>query len=154
MNVNRYEKDLDTLLNKGAKLHDAIQHECSPREFKRVVEESLGDKAEKFIQALPSFRDEYQSWYSEAKALIRQLLPDRLSDFTRYYEKPNSRKSITSENYTIGDYLQGTHRLARDFHDRRTSCSNALFLPAVEPREVGKRTLPELALRYSSTCPS
>ena len=35
------------------------------------------------------------------------MLPDRLSDFTRYYEKPNSRKSITSENYTIGDYLQG-----------------------------------------------
>ena len=107
MNVDRYEKDLDTLLNKGAKLYGAIQHECSPQEFKRVAEELLGEKVEEYIQALPSFRDEYQPWYSEAKALVRQLLPDRLSDFTRYYEKPNSRKSITSENYTIGDYLQG-----------------------------------------------
>ena len=107
MNVDRYEKDLDSLLSKGAKLHSAIQHECSPQEFKRVAEESLGEKVEEYIQALPSFRDEYQSWYSEAKALIRQLLPDRLSDFTRYYEKPRSRKSITFENYTIEDYLQG-----------------------------------------------
>ena len=107
MNVDRYKKDLDTLLNKGEKLHNAIQYECLPQEFKRAAGESLGDKADEFIQALPSFKDEYQPWYSEAKALIRQLLPDRLSDFTRYYEKPNSRKSITSENYTIGDYLQG-----------------------------------------------
>ena len=107
MNVDRYKKDLDALLNKGAQLHHAIQHECSPQEFARVVKKSLEDKAEEFIQALPSFKDEYQPWYSEAKALIRQLLPDRLSDFTRYYEKPKSRKDITYENYTIEDYLQG-----------------------------------------------
>ena len=107
MNVDRYKKDLDTMLDKGAELHNAIQHECSPQDFKRAVVELLGDKTEEYLQALPSFRDEYQPWYSEAKALVRQLLPDRLSDFTRYYEKPNSRKSITSENYTIGDYLQG-----------------------------------------------
>ena len=39
-------------------------------------------------------------------SLVRQLLPDRLSDFTRYYEKPKSRKDITFENYTIEDYVQ------------------------------------------------
>ena len=107
MNVDRYKKDLDNLIKKGTKLHSAIQHECSPQEFKRVAEESLGEKVEEYIQALPSFRDEYQPWYSEAKVLVRQLLPDRLSDFTRYYEKPRSRKNITYENYTIEDYLQG-----------------------------------------------
>ena len=64
-------------------------------------------KQRNFIQALPSFRDKYQPWYSEARALVRQLLPDRLSDFTRYYEKPKSRKNITFENYTIEDYLHG-----------------------------------------------
>ena len=58
-------------------------------------------------QALPLFKTEYQPWYSEAKALVRQLLPDRLLDFTRYYEKPKTRKEITFENYTIEDYLQG-----------------------------------------------
>jgi hypothetical protein len=40
-------------------------------------------------------------------ALIKQLLPDRLSDFRSYYEKPKQRKNITRENYRIEDYLQG-----------------------------------------------
>ena len=107
MNVDRYKKDLDALLDKGERLHMAIRHECSPQEFARIFKTSLGDKAEEVIQALPSFKDEYQPWYSEAKVLVRQLLPDRLSDFTRHYEKPKPRKDITVENYTIEDYLQG-----------------------------------------------
>ena len=117
MNVDRYKKDLETLLNKGEQLRKAMRHECYPQEFARAAKKSLGDKAEKVIQALPSFMDEYQPWYSEAKALVRQLLPDRLSDFTRYYEKPKSRKDITSENYTIEDYLQGLNvsGLSRQF---------------------------------------
>ncbi len=106
VNIDRYKKDLDALTDKGGQLHYAMLHECSPQEFARVAKESLGDKAEEFIQSIPSFKDEYQPWYSEAKALVRQLLPDRLSDFTRYYEKPKSRKNITFENYTIEDYLQ------------------------------------------------
>ena len=107
MTLDRYKKDLDILLSKGGQLYNAIQNECYPQEFARSVKESLGDKAEEFIHALPLFKEEYQPWYSEAKALVRQLLPDRLSDFTRYYEKPKSRRIISFENYTIEDYLQG-----------------------------------------------
>ena len=108
MNADRYKEDLDTLINKGERLHYAMQHECSPQEFARIAKSSWGDEAfDKIIQALPSFIDEYQPWYSEAKALVRQLLPDRLSDFIQYYEKPKSRKGVTYENYTIEDYLQG-----------------------------------------------
>ena len=110
MNVDYYKKDLDALIGKGEQLRNAIQHECYPEETARVFEESLGDKADEFIQALPSFKREYQPWYSEAKTLVRQLLPDRLADFTRYYEKPKTRKDITFENYAIGDYLQGLTR--------------------------------------------
>ena len=110
MNVDRYKKDLDALIRKGTLLHVAMQQECHPQEMARVAEESLGDKSDAVIQALPSFKGEYQPWYSEAKALVRQLLPDRLADFTRYYEKPKTRKNITFENYTIEDYLQGLTR--------------------------------------------
>jgi hypothetical protein len=39
--------------------------------------------------------------------VIRQLLPDRLADFVRHYEKPKPRKDITFENYRIEDALQG-----------------------------------------------
>ena len=107
MNVDRYKKDLESLIGKGEQLQNAIQHECYPEETAQSVRKTLGAKADEFIQALPSFKDEYQPWYSEAKALVRQLLPDRLADFTRYYEKPKTRKNITFENYAIEDYLQG-----------------------------------------------
>ena len=110
VNTSRYEKDLDNLVNKGEYLHLAMQYECEREEPISEVNKSLGDKGEEFVQALPEFKDDYQPWYSEAKALIRQLLPDRLDDFTRYYEKPKSRKDLTMENYTIEDYLQGLTR--------------------------------------------
>ena len=106
MNVDRYKKDLDALIEKGEQLHCAMEHECHPQETAEYVGRLLGDEAEEYIQGLPSFGGEYQIWYSEAKSLVRQLLPDRLSDFTRHYEKPKTRKVITFENYTIEDYLQ------------------------------------------------
>ena len=107
MNVERFQNDLDELVERGHKLHQAMQLECFPEDFKRNVVSQLGDGADDYMNSLPSFNDEYQVWYSEAKALVRQLIPDRLADLTRHYEKPKSRKGITNENYTIEDYLQG-----------------------------------------------
>ena len=107
MKADRYKRDLDALLKKGEWLLNAIQYECFPEKVARSAETSFGDKSKELIQNLPSFKDDYQPWYSEAKALVRQLLPDRLTDFTRYYEKPKSRREVTIENYTIEDYLQG-----------------------------------------------
>ena len=108
MKIDSYEKDLDTLLADGKQLLYAMIHECHPEEFASTVEKSREDGATEFITTLPSFENEYQAWYSEAQTLVRQLIPDRLSDFIRYYEKPKSRKEITNSNYTIEDYLQGT----------------------------------------------
>ena len=106
-NIDRYKRDIQALLDKGSMLHYAIQAECFPERFKRDAKKLLGTKAKGVLEALPSFTEEYQAWYSEAQALIRQLLPDRLSDFVRYYEKPRQRKDVTYENYRIEDYLQG-----------------------------------------------
>jgi len=106
-NLERYKKDLDSLLSEGESLLNALQFECWPDEFKKELKKAYGDKAEEKLKALPSFAFKYQSWYSESKALIRQLLPDRLDDFTRHYEKPKPRKDITYENYRIEDSLQG-----------------------------------------------
>ena len=121
MNAGRYQKDLDALIVKGDHLYISMLRECSPQEVERLVEEKLGEKAEEAITNLPSYKDEYQAWYSEGKTLVRQLLPDRLPDFTRYYEKPKTRKEITYENYTIEDYLQGVNVTQRgDFNKRVT----------------------------------
>lgn len=102
-NLERYKKDLSELIRRGQILKLAMENECFPERMKK----SLGKKADEIIPRLPNFHKEYQTWYSESKALIKQLLPDRLSDFVRHYEKPKPRKEINFENYRIEDFLQG-----------------------------------------------
>ena len=77
------------------------------KEFDAQIKKTLGEKADALLKALPSFQEDYQAWYSEAMAVVRQVLPDRLDDFRRHYEKPKNRKEITYENYHIEDSLQG-----------------------------------------------
>lgn len=115
-NLDRYKKDLDALLAKGNSLSLAMQFECFPDELNATLKKEYGEKAKEILKALPSFSEDYQTWYSEALVLIRQLLPDRLSDFVRHYEKPKPRKDLTNESYRIEDYLQGltaTHGLRK-----------------------------------------
>ena len=107
-NLNRYKKDLETLVKRGKTLESVLELEMILAELKsRKRDNKDKDELEKRSGRLPSFNSEYQGWYSEAKALIKQLLPDRLDDFVRHYEKPRSRKDITYENYRIEDRLQG-----------------------------------------------
>lgn len=106
-NIEKYKKDIDNLLKHGNQLSLSLQYNCNPDELSQKLRSHFGDKTAAIIKALPSFRADYQSWYSEAKVLIKQLLPDRLADFVRHYEKPRSRKDLSYENYRIEDYLQG-----------------------------------------------
>lgn len=107
-NLNRFKKDLEALIARGELLQYSMRRESmGSKEFDAQVKKQLGDKFDAFIKALPSFKEKYQAWYSEAMAVVRQVLPDRLEDFKRHYEKPKTRKDITYENYHIEDYLQG-----------------------------------------------
>lgn len=107
-NIDRFKKDLDSLVARGQLLEYAMQREVmGHKEFDAQIKKSLGNKADEFLKTLPSFKAEYQTWYSEALAVVRQTLPDRLDDFRRHYEKPKSRKDITFENYHMEDFLQG-----------------------------------------------
>ena len=107
-NFNRYKRDLETLVKRGKTLEKTLELEMIWAELKsRKIDKKDKDKLKNSADRLPSFNSEYQGWYSEAKVLIKQLLPDRLDDFVRHYEKPRSRKTITYENYRIDDCLQG-----------------------------------------------
>lgn len=107
-NLDRFKKDLDALISFGENLEMAIQHESMPDLFQESVKKQLKQKeADEFFSKIPSFKKEYQRWYSESLALLRQLLPDRILDFVRHYEKPKNRKDISFESYRIEDYLQG-----------------------------------------------
>jgi hypothetical protein len=105
-NLEKYKKDIESLAKKGHSLILALSYQQDKAGFESAIKQQLGDRTAAYIKGLPSFGDDYQGWYSEAKALIRQLLPDRVEDFARLYEKPKSRKEITYENYSIEDALQ------------------------------------------------
>jgi len=102
-NLKTYKTDLKKLTARGDTLLISMQYECYPEE----IEEIYGEEWKEIKKTLPKFKKSYQTWYSESLALIKQLLPDRLQDFTRHYEKPKPRKDISYENYRIEDYLQG-----------------------------------------------
>ena len=106
-NLDKFKADLAALVSRGKSLYLAMQLDCYPEEMEAQLKKQFKDKAPEYIKGLPSFDKEYQRWYSEAIALVRQLLPDRRADFARHYEKPKVRKELTQENYRIEDYLQG-----------------------------------------------
>lgn len=108
-NLDRYRADLDALIAQGNQLVYSMQRDViGAAKFDAQVKKQLGaEKAEKFLAGLPKFKLTYESWYSESKALIRQLLPDRFDDFVRLHEKPRARKDVGFGNYVLEDYLQG-----------------------------------------------
>ncbi len=53
-----------------------------------------------------TFKDRYQKWYNASLAAIKQLLPDRVTDFvTAYHSDVKKEKDLT--NYGIEDYILG-----------------------------------------------
>lgn len=106
-NLDRFKKDLAALVKRGDKLLHAMYYACHEAEFVKQMKTAYGKKADEEIKSLPNFNTEYQAWYSESLAVLKQLLPDRVDDFVRHYQKPKGRKDIDFENYRIEDYLQG-----------------------------------------------
>jgi len=52
------------------------------------------------------FNKNYEKWYSEAREVIKQLIPDRLKDFDSLY-KNDKRKEVDFLTYTVSDALIG-----------------------------------------------
>ena len=80
-NLDRYKKDLESLILTGEQLELSLCAKYLPEQFE-AVKKQLDAKARKTLAALPPFATTYQRWYSEAKALIKLLLPDRLKRFS------------------------------------------------------------------------
>lgn len=88
--VERIHSEIDALIQRSAKLL---------KEQKKDHDRS-------------ALRIQYESWYTLALSFIRQIVPERVTDFQSAY-RHQKRKDINSETYTIEDYLMGlvvTHR--------------------------------------------
>ncbi len=98
--IDSIKKEVRSLIARGNHLYWAMLEDVSslPEEVKKQLKENK--------IKLPNFTNDYDSWYSEALALVKQLLPDRLDDFRRQY-KDEKRKDISFLTYGISDYLYG-----------------------------------------------
>jgi hypothetical protein len=104
-NWDRYKDDFKKLKSKGVDLIFSFGAEHLPELFETEIKKKGKDPLVE-QKRYGTFSVNYQSWYSEAKALIKQLLPDRLNDFVQHYEKPKNRKGLDYESYRIADALQ------------------------------------------------
>lgn len=106
-NLDRFTQDLDKLVNRGQLLRLSMVLKIDPTGFRSQAAEQLGkEKVDEYIKKLPDFNTEYEAWYSEGLALLKQLLPDRVANFVALYEKPKNRREVKYGNYVLQDYLQ------------------------------------------------
>jgi hypothetical protein len=54
-----------------------------------------------------AFERDYQKWYSESFAVIKQLAPDRIAEFEGLYKGEPKRRTIDAVTYNIQDWLNG-----------------------------------------------
>lgn len=93
-------KDLKDLIIMGNRLYYTMADDLN------LLSDDLKKELKKENIELANFKTEYDTWYSEALVIIKQLLPDRLADFIRQY-KDEKRKEIVNSTYGIADYLHG-----------------------------------------------
>lgn len=101
-NLEKYKKDLDSLIERGVNLYYGLLNETKKVDELNCSSE-LKDKMKKC-----NFTKDYESWYGESICLIKQLMPDRLNDFISLY-KNDKRKEISPATYVVSDYLSGIY---------------------------------------------
>ena len=112
-NLEKYKKDLEKLILLGDKMHLDLVYQALERQRKLTK-----DEQEAKTKLAGSFEDRYQRWFTEAQSVLKQLLPDRLSEFEDLYKLDSKRKSIDVTSYTIQDWLMGV-RSNTDYRGKR-----------------------------------
>jgi hypothetical protein len=125
INLEKFKQDLNKLIAASHDLQLAMaisaygEEEAKKALVAAGVTEAEIDKAQSGAR---SFNADYQAWYSESIAVLKQVLPDRLSDFKALYERPTNRKDISFVNYVMSDFLIGlqTSRYGDVIADRKS----------------------------------
>ncbi|NQZ24499.1 MAG: hypothetical protein HRT53_20940 [Colwellia sp.] len=99
-NIDLMKDELKALRQNGHNLYLSMLDDV------RGLPDELKKELDKDGIKLPNFKIHYDSWYSEALVVIKQMLPDRLDDFVKQY-KQDKRKEIDFLTYGISDYLLG-----------------------------------------------
>ena len=103
--IQRYRTDFERLIELGKEMRADFDPN-PPRQNREVGK----------------LESNYQQWYTECRAVIKQLLPDRLDEFDQLYKGDGHRKATDFTSYTIQDWLVGNRarqdaRGVREFND-------------------------------------
>jgi hypothetical protein len=101
-NLEKYRGDLQRLLDLGSRMMLDLTSRHEATSIPLTAEQKETAKKLK-----GTFEGEYQRWYSESMAIVRQLLPRRLAEFEGLYRGDKKRKGIDVVTYTIQDWLLG-----------------------------------------------
>lgn len=97
-NIQRFKEDLKKLIAHGELLKYSMLLDL------KLVDKETEENLKKI--KVPSFKMEYEQWYSTAMQVITQVLPDRVQDFKRQY-RDEKRKDIDFLTYGVADYMIG-----------------------------------------------
>lgn len=84
-------------------------------ELKALVRAGYQMLAEFLEKRTPAALSGYQTWYTRALAVVRELLTDRSDEFVRLYRADRkSEKDISALSYGIDDFLLGARAQVRE----------------------------------------
>lgn len=101
-NLEKYKKDIDSLIKQGREIYDELYT-------------AVGKIQPEEEPSTPKFFSHYQNWYTEAHAIISQLLLSRISEFESLYHPNIKRKKIDVTTYSIQDWLLGVRSNVNDY---------------------------------------
>lgn len=118
VSIDDYKEDLSKLLAMGERMtrdllfKDAESRKSFQETVKKIKRGAGYQKKKEEVDGC--FEGDYQRWYTESLAVIRQLIPDRLGEFVHLYQGDRRRKKVDATTYTIQDWLLGM-RSTRDY---------------------------------------
>src|SRR5206468_9083258 len=77
-------------------------------EIKNLIREgrALVEETEQARQSsIADFSGRYHTWYTRGLGLVRSMVPDRLDEFRRQYDRDQKRRTLDRSSYVIEDYL-------------------------------------------------
>jgi hypothetical protein len=102
-NLDKIRTELKALVSLGREMYAEL---CSRRP--RSSSSGLNsDQIKLAREKSGKFEETYQSWFTEAAAVVKQLIPERLAEFRQLYEADPKRKEIHAVTFAIQDWLNG-----------------------------------------------
>jgi hypothetical protein len=122
-NLDRFKGDLAKLIGLGSEMLLDLDYRHRG-ETKSLKKEEEAD-AKRIYRSL---EQNYQRWYTEACAVIKQLLPDRLHEFKQLCHGDGKRKKIDVATYNIQDWLNGVRAGTDNFGKKAYDDFAAVFM--------------------------